>query len=1113
MANQVTVSNNNTINVTVEPPANVQVQVSRAVIGTVANVASANLANYVTQPNQSNITSVGIMTGLTSTGNITAPFFIGNVVGNISGNLVVPGSNTAVLFNNQGNAGASDALKFNYSSNVLTANGNIVANYFIGNGSQLTDVIAVSANYANYANIANTANSIAGANVTGYVANASHSNVADLANSVAVANVVGIGNIAVINLDGNASNILYGNGVFGPDIGPQDVANANYANFAGDVVNSSQPNITSLGTLTGLVMGGNITPNANITYNLGNNTNRFKDLYLSGTTIYLGDQTISANATSISFTGNLTGNATGLSNIVGANVTGYVANATHSNVADLANSIAGANVTGQVNYAAVANSVAGANVSGAVNLATYATTANSVAGANVSGAVNLATYATTANAVAGANVSGQVGYAATANSVALANVVGIGNIASINLDGNVSNLLTGAGTFVAIPTGGGNAANANYANYAGNVVNSSQPNITSVGTLTSLDVSGNATIGNITNVDSITFDTANVGPGAVAQLTWDDGQGTLDLGLKGGNVTAKLAEQEYARVYNAEANSLSKGEIVYVSGAQGNLIKVNRALANTEATSSGTLGMVAETITAGGEGFVQTSGAIYKLNTNTLTAGNAIYLSPTTAGAYTQTKPVAPDQLVILGWVERVSTTVGSIYLKVDNGYELDELHNVLITSPTAGQALVYNGSNIWINGNPNIANIANTVSNNAQPNITSTGNLISLNVRDNSNANSVIQQFVPNSTPIWTNNPTSNSAYQVTTQYWPNASTNYPTRSIIRSRGNATTPTTAVTSDRVAQDRLLVYNGNANVLIGTETWTLTAGGTLSSLANQAYTGGQWNILTGNPAASNLANSNATDTQNQLVFTNSGAIAIVRSTPANSSLSQTTNMISTTDYGSNVNNLTQAGGILQQRIRGNRDGNLSVQPSDVIGRMLYAGYNGTSVDTTNAATITAYVDSSYTANNSIIPINISLNALSNVGGVATFKTTQFYGNGTTSFPGLITTTGNANVANLNVTGNVLPTSNITYDLGSNTYRFKDIWLANSTIHIGDQTISANATNTIISGIITGDGSGLTNLPIATNLVVGTRTTPVTIPISNYEMNVLTRTGNVVVYVN
>ena len=245
--------------------------------------------------------------------------------------------------------------------------------------------------------------------------------------------------------------------------------------ITGSLTTASQPNVTSVGTLSSLVVAGNITPSANITYNLGNNTNRFNDLYLANSTIYIGAQTISANSTSVSISGNLvaniTGNVTGnvttagtvttnaqpnitsvgiltslssSGNIDGLNITG-----THYGNATGLTAIPGANVSGAVAYATTANSVAGANVSGAVS---YATTANSVAGANISGAVS---YATTANSVAGANVSGQVSYANIANSVAVANVTGIGNIATINKDGNSSNVLYGNGVFAAA-TGGGN---------------------------------------------------------------------------------------------------------------------------------------------------------------------------------------------------------------------------------------------------------------------------------------------------------------------------------------------------------------------------------------------------------------------------------------------------------------------------------------------------------------------------------------------------------------------------------------------------------------------------------------------------------------------------------
>ncbi len=117
------------------------------------------------------------------------------------------------------------------------------------------DNLAVVANIANIAysvdganvngpvQYAAIANSVAAANVVGVVANASHANVADTANSVAVANVTGIGNIATINQDGNASNVLYGNGVFAS--APVTYANSNVESY--------------LPTYTGNLSPGNIT--------------------------------------------------------------------------------------------------------------------------------------------------------------------------------------------------------------------------------------------------------------------------------------------------------------------------------------------------------------------------------------------------------------------------------------------------------------------------------------------------------------------------------------------------------------------------------------------------------------------------------------------------------------------------------------------------------------------------------------------------------------------------------------------------------------------------------------------------------------------------------------
>lgn len=205
--------------------------------------------------------------------------------------------------------------------------------------------------------------------------------------------------------------------------------------------------------------------------------------------------------------------------------------------------------------------------------------------------------------------------------------------------------------------------------------------------------------GGISSPDFVQIDTTGASTQAVGKIQWDDGNGTLEFGLKGGNVNLQVGQEIVARVYNDSGASLTDGQVVYISGSQGNRIAVKLANAVSEATSAGTLGMVTEPIASGAEGFITIMGTVNGLDTSALTAGSLVYLSATTAGAYTTTAPTAPNHRVILGYVERVHATVGSIYVKVDNGYELDELHNVVITSPTDGQLLTWEASSsTWTN-------------------------------------------------------------------------------------------------------------------------------------------------------------------------------------------------------------------------------------------------------------------------------------------------------------------------------------------------------------------------------------------------------------------------------
>lgn len=215
--------------------------------------------------------------------------------------------------------------------------------------------------------------------------------------------------------------------------------------------------------------------------------------------------------------------------------------------------------------------------------------------------------------------------------------------------------------------------------------------------------------GGLSTVDFITFDTVNAQTSGIGKLIWDDGNGTLSVGLKGGNVDLQIGQESVVRVYNGTGSTLTDGQVVYITGSQGQRLTVGLADADLEASSSVTIGVVTESITNATEGFITTHGMVNGLNTLGLTEGAAIWLS-STAGQFTTTKPSAPVHGVLIGYVVRAHATSGSIFVHIQNGYELNELHNVSISTPTNEQALLYNSTtSLWYNGS--LVNDASTTS------------------------------------------------------------------------------------------------------------------------------------------------------------------------------------------------------------------------------------------------------------------------------------------------------------------------------------------------------------------------------------------------------------------
>ena len=146
--------------------------------------------------------------------------------------------------------------------------------------------------------------------------------------------------------------------------------------------------------------------------------------------------------------------------------------------------------------------------------------------------------------------------------------------------------------------------------------------------------------------------------------------------------------------------ALNIGQPVYVSGSTGTNMIVAAASYSAESSSSKTLGLMGQTLALNDSGFVVSEGLLPDLDTSTATAGDPVWLGPNGTLIYgLVNKPAAPNHLVFIGIVTRVHPQNGEIFVKIQNGFELQELHNVAITAPATGEVLIYNATTgLWTN-------------------------------------------------------------------------------------------------------------------------------------------------------------------------------------------------------------------------------------------------------------------------------------------------------------------------------------------------------------------------------------------------------------------------------
>lgn len=203
----------------------------------------------------------------------------------------------------------------------------------------------------------------------------------------------------------------------------------------------------------------------------------------------------------------------------------------------------------------------------------------------------------------------------------------------------------------------------------------------------------------LTNVSYVEFNTTATTTHAEGRIHWNNDLKTLEVDTENPNVHVTVGQELISRVNNQTGGTLLKGRAVYINGQQGQRPTVTYATFTADTTSAGVIGLVADDINDNSNGYIISYGLIEGVDTSAYSAGTPLYLY--TGGTITDVKPQAPDHDVRIGKVIVSNATTGSIFVNIQNGYELDELHDVRITTPTTDDVLVrssYNGIPVWVN-------------------------------------------------------------------------------------------------------------------------------------------------------------------------------------------------------------------------------------------------------------------------------------------------------------------------------------------------------------------------------------------------------------------------------
>lgn len=319
----------------------------------------------------------------------------------------------------------------------------------------------------------------------------------------------------------------------------------------------------------------------------------------------------------------------------------------------------------------------------------------------------------------------------------------------------------------------------------------------------------------------VSFDQTPTGTAGVGVMRWNDSDGTVDLGLKGGNVTLQVGQEQLIRVVNKTGSNLleSQYKVCRVrtqaeGGAQGQRLAVVLAQANNKANHSGVLGIVTENIDNNQQGFITNFGNVQSVNTTgslqgeTWADGDVLWLSETFAGGLTNIEPTTHP--VQIGYVVYAHVNNGKIFVSLEEGVdELKELHDVAASTPTNNDALIYeSATSLW--KNKTIASALGYTPVPPSRTLTINGTAYDL---------SADRSWTISSDNIYTANGTLTSARTLTSGGFPLTFTGSNTAATAIARGLNLTHT-------------LVASANSDVLVGLDINPTFTNGAFSNVAN-----------------------------------------------------------------------------------------------------------------------------------------------------------------------------------------------------------------------------------------------------------------------------------------